>query len=271
MGYLVHINPRFAAARELSEFLARLPECFSASGSTVYAARNHVKLFPDVLFPDGLCVKRFRRPNAPQQVAQLFGKRSKASAAFYNAEELRARGFNTPEVVAYAEERRGPFLGFTYLVTRVTRAEALRRCSEAWQTADGARVMRSFARFMAELHARGVLHHDLNPDNVLLERAAESGVPVFSLIDNNRMTFLPCVPADRICMENITRFTGNMGCFRLVATEYAEARGWGGDALERFVRQKRLHDRRWRRKKLFAHPVKALKKWLQSSSKTPTR
>lgn len=227
-----------------------------------------------------LVVKKFKHPNVFQKIGALFGS-SKAEKAFKNGIELLVRGFLTPQPVACIVIKGRVFIKEAYLVTLNTDwppiADEL-ECSH-WNKDLAA----DFARFAARLHEQGVLHNDLNKTNVLYKKVAgetEAGVRnaeceqrypyggsgghyCFQLIDNNRMHFLPLgqMPSQKECMENLTRFTGDYGLFSFVAEAYARARNLDAEVwLRRALRQKRLHDRCWRRRKAIVHPIRTLKR-----------
>ncbi len=131
----------------------------------------------------------------------------------------------------------------------------------------------AFARFAADLHKRGILHHDLNSTNTLYHERAD-GSYSFAVIDINRMAFsAPATQtiddqqggtpqyrfsfslAERI--ENLTRFTGRIDLFEHVARQYALCLGLDPDAFAaRAVAQKKRHDRRWVRRKRISHIFK---------------
>ena len=75
----------------------------------------------------------------------------------------------------------------------------------------------------------------------------------FSLIDINRMKFYTGYPPMKECVENLTRFTGRMDVFELVAREYVKARGMEESQVQYFMNGKAEHDRRWIRRKSFTH------------------
>ncbi|HEY7634888.1 MAG TPA: serine/threonine-protein kinase [Gemmatimonadales bacterium] len=81
-------------------------------------------------------------------------------------------GFSHPHIVpVFSVEQRGNYLCYVMsyiegetLTARVSRAGPL-------PAADAARLMRETAWALGYAHARGVIHRDVKPDNILLERA----------------------------------------------------------------------------------------------------
>ena len=109
-----------------------------------------------------------------------------------------------------------------------------------------------FARFVNRLHQKGIIDIDLNSGNVLYQPQAD-GHYTFSLIDINRMKFYTGYPPMKECVENLTRFTGRMDVFELVAREYVKARGMEESQIQYFMDGKAEHDRRWKTRKSITH------------------
>lgn len=242
-------------------FVSRLPQYFDNEGDTLYAERNVIKSF--VVNPADevlrrVVVKRYKRPNFLQRVVYSFFRASKARRAFWNAAELRARGIDTPQEIAFVEERRWGLLTYGYLVTAYDGAPAIE--DRLTLPADFDRVMAGdFARFAAVLHTRGILHQDLNCTNVRYHPDGEHYS--FSVIDINRMRISPAgqVPSDWACMDNLTRFCGRMDLFKFVAETYASVRHWSMDAVDEMVRVKRVHDIKWKRRKEILRKIRGRK------------
>lgn len=264
------VNPKYEGNTALMRFLRALPAEFDSTGSVLWNKRNQIRRF--VITSLTLVVKKYKRPNVFQKIGALFSH-TKAEKAYRNGLELIRRGFLTPEPVACLEIRGAVFIKEAYLVTLNTDWPPI--ANELDRPDWNKSLATAFAQFAARLHQQGVLHNDLNKTNVLYNVGADAYR--FQLIDNNRMRFLPQVsmstdkgqapsqkyqiPSDRDCMENLTRFTGNLALFSFVAEAYACARELDADLWScRALRQKRRHDRRWRLKKAFAHPIRTLKR-----------
>lgn len=52
------------------------------------------------------------------------------------------------------------------------------------------------------------------------------------------------------CVENLTRFTGRMDVFELVAREYVKVRGLEESQVQNFMDGKAEHDWRWKKRKI---------------------
>ena len=84
--------------RQLPAMIAR------GEGETVYDHRNRVvRLRHEGLT---LMVKQFKRVNLIQQVVYTFFRKSKAERAYLFAEAFHRHGIDTPQRVAYMEQRR---------------------------------------------------------------------------------------------------------------------------------------------------------------------
>lgn len=282
------VNPKYEGNTALMAFLRTLPDTFADGGTVLWNKRNQIRRF---VITNGnekagneadtgetsadrggsitLVVKKYKHPNVFLKIGALFSQ-TKAEKAYRNGMELIRRGFLTPEPVACLEIMGTVFIKEDYLVTLNT---DWRPIADALERPDWNKSLASdFGRFAARLHQHGILHNDLNKTNVLYNVGTD-----FQLIDNNRMRFLPPVskpadkaqappqkyqmPSDKACMENLTRFTGNLALFSFVAEAYARARGLDADLWSRrALRQKRRHDRRWHLKKALAHPIRTLKR-----------
>ena len=241
------VNPEYS---NLEEYLRRIPEQFESRGQTLYAGRNTVKLIECQGLP--LVVKRFKRPNIFQKVAYTWFQPSKAERAFRYGQELLARGFDTPEPLAYIEIRRGGMLAGYYFISRHTSDLPLFPAlvqTEAFDTSLACAV----GRYLARMHEAGVLHGDPNLSNILYRRS-DSGEPQFSVIDTNRSRFFPTAPGRDLCLANLVRVTHRRDLLRVILGAYSEARGWDPVATEgavsaRLDRFERTHDRKDRLKR----------------------
>jgi len=90
-------------------------------------------------------------------------------------------------------------------------------------------VLEAFARFAAELHAKGIEHEDFNHGNILWQRDPATDRFQFQLIDINRMRFSARALRPRRCMINLRRLACPAAAFLFILDRYAEARGWNGD------------------------------------------
>lgn len=255
------VNSPYSQSKALLRFIGGLPSSFADGGMLLWNGRNKIKSFvlgqsagePETL---EVVVKSFRHPSVFRKMVYAL-RTHKAEKAFLNGIELMRRGVDTPEPVAFVELRHGLWLTAAYYMSRPT---SLGNIEGELDRPDWNRQLAAdFGRYVAQLHEKGVLHHDLNDTNVLFRRDA-TGRYSFEVIDINRMAFYPGIDRipERDLMENLTRFTGNLEIFGFVVRAYAEARGLddAGAFVRRATVRKLRHDRRWRRRKRFSRLFK---------------
>lgn len=255
------INSLYSEQPQWKEFVDKLPELFPKADNVLYAKRNTIKRMD--VEGEPCVVKFFKQPNLLQWIGLQLGWQSKAEKAYFNGNELLRRGIATPQPIAYVTKNTDFLNVMCYYVSEYVELTPIK---DAFQQKEGydADVVKAFAEFAARLHRAGVLHDDLNSTNTLFERD-ESGKVRFSVIDINRMRFRNGRPSLTDCLENLTRFTGDMTLFRQVAEHYAEcmADDFGlsrEELVAKAVKQKEKHDRAWRRRKGFLKKFKKSKK-----------
>lgn len=251
MSQHIVINPKYS---HFKAFIDSLPERFDQEGETLNDDRNVIKRYN----VDGTAIvaKRYKKPNFVQRVAYSFFRRGKAERAYLYGNELLKRGFQTPESIAYIEHRQNGLLDYSFYLCLNDSAPAIRQ--EIKDIVEpNFTALDDFAKFVFELHKRGILHHDLNCSNVLY-KPDNKGHYTFSLIDNNRMYFYNdnTLPPLKECLMNLTRFTDDMRIFRIVAEDYCKARKLGKDIVDQLVEIKTKRDIRWHRKKAILRKFK---------------
>ncbi|MBO7580224.1 MAG: hypothetical protein J6T38_01705 [Bacteroidaceae bacterium] len=272
MSVKYQINEQYAAMQEVQDFVTHLPALFEAEGKQLFAnGRNVLKVFEVVKGHPVLgkvVVKRFHARNIFQTIAYSTFTTSKAQRAFHNGLKLLECGLSTPEPIAYVEERNGEMLRYCYYLTAFTEAKSVRTALDV----DFNKPMaKSFAQFIAQLHQHGLVHHDLNFDNVLYQepsarRSQTSNLKpqtsnlIISVIDINRLTVHPAnqlTLAD--CKDDFVRWTDRKDLLKYVVEEYAKARGLDlPSTLDEVMRLKAIHDRNWHRRKNWTHKLKHL-------------
>lgn len=256
----IEITSGYKDNKLINEFVKNIPIIFNNKGRLLYDKRNTIKSFSidstDVPFQE-LVVKRFKSPHLFQSLVYSFFRSSKAFRAFSNASELRKRGVNTPQEIAYIENFQNKLLKSSYVITSFTNGQPIRDFLMAPEGFNHI-VAEAFARFAVELHQKGILHHDLNSTNVLYHQSEQGNY--FSVIDINRMEFKSppkeLTPAE--CFNNLTRFTGQMDLFEYVLQHYITYRSWKKEMIEDAIKIKINHDKRRIRKKAFFNNLKRL-------------
>lgn len=182
----IRINPRYSA---LEPFIRRLaePGFFASKGEPLYEGRNTLRLFETQ--GHRLVVKRYGHLSLLNRLVYGFLRRSKAERAYRHAARLRRMGIDSPEEVAFIEIRRHGLLAESYFVALRSDCLPLRPVVELdTPMADRRNILDALAAFLMQLHEAGVLHRDLNIDNILYRRK-DDGQYAFQLIDTNRMSF----------------------------------------------------------------------------------
>lgn len=225
------LNPKFEALRD---YLTHIEEHFEREGREIFRDRNVLR----TLQVDGLtlCVKRYAPLPLRSRLAVKIYKTPKGKKAYFRPLELRERGFESPEPVAFVKYRKGLTKTTTYFVClhsdyRFSLA-SLPELDETTRT----EVTESFARYAARLHEDGFLHRDFSPGNILFDKVNDRYR--FALIDTNSVKTGKPVSIEKGC-ANFARLSGDDGFFVLLAHEYAAARKADPAQCERLIRQAR--------------------------------
>lgn len=231
-------SPKFALAPAYAHFegfLHSIPKRFAnEEGRIVYAGRNQLRAFST----DGLevVVKAFRRPHFINRVAYGTLRASKAERSFRNASLLVENELPTPAPIGFIEYRTagGILLGDSYYVSLAS------RCTHRYQElfeqnfpcADA--VVRAVGRLTAQLHNKGLAHLDYGRGNILFLCQAD-GTVALDLVDVNRMR-RGALTLEAGC-RNLERLPATAHMHRLIAEEYASARGFDAEETYRLLRQ----------------------------------
>lgn len=244
-------------------FLENICTEFQHRGTTIFSGRNTIKTMDLENVGNGglrVVVKHFRKPDIFKKIAYGIMGSTKADRAFDNGVEMISRGFSTPEPYAAVVYKRCGFPQDYYLITAETTLHPIEDGMPYHESTGpfDKEMAAAFAGFAADLHSKGILHHDLNRTNVLYSKDKEANFS-FSLIDINRMKFYPQgeeIPLYE-CMENMTRYTIRRDIIEFVARNYAKARGLDEeDFLKKAIAVKRAHDVARRRRKAITHPIR---------------
>ncbi len=234
------LNPKFAS---LQAFVSSLPSIFSTEGMCIYQGRNQIKVF--VVDGVSINVKAFHIPIFINQIAYSFLRKTKARRAYEYALEVRRRGFETPEPIAYIEQRTFGLLKQTFFVSlQCDMPGIMRTFLDADVSNEGKLdLIEAFARYTARLHEAGILHVDYSPGNILFQQTPQGYQ--FSLVDINRMRF-GAVDRETGC-ANFARLCGNSQFFELVAKFYAQERHFNQEECLRLIFKYRDLDRNKRK------------------------
>lgn len=210
------VNPKYAY---LQPFIDSIPHLFEENGETIYTGRNLIKVF-DV---DGLKVnvKRYGVPNIINRFAYTFLRKPKGLRAFIYPSILLERGVNTPESIAYIEERKGGLIRYSYFISVQSSYTSYLYEIGNLEVDEIKDLARSLALFTADMHKKGVLHKDYSPGNILC--GMKDNQHDFTLVDINRMRFGD-VSVEEGC-ASFARLWGQPSLFKYLAEVYAKDRG----------------------------------------------
>lgn len=222
MGRNVEINPKY---EHLRTFVERLPDVMETEGTYIYGGRRN--LIVKITAPDGteLNVKRFKQPAGLNRLVYSSGLRSpKGRRAYSYPALLLAKGIETPEAVAYIEERTvAGLLCLSWFVSiQCPYSHLLYEMGDAKPEVYEP-MAKALARFAANMHENEVLHRDFSPGNILWDRSSDHSIS-FSIVDINRMHFGPVTMHQGA--KSFARLWGPKRFIQLIAEEYARLRNF---------------------------------------------
>lgn len=230
----IEVNPKY---EHLRSFIECIPETMESEGTYIYGGRRN--LIVKMTAPDGtmLNVKRFQQPRWLNRfVYSTDIRQPKGRRAFDYPARLLVKGIETPEAVAYIEDRNAMgLLGLSWFVSiQCPYTHLLYEMGDA--TPDVYEPMAvALAQFAAHMHEAGVLHRDFSPGNILWEITPSltpplegKGTPVFSIVDINRMRF--GVVSMEEGAKSFARLWGPKRFIQLLVEEYARRRGFDPQA-----------------------------------------
>ena len=210
------VNPKFSRLRS---FVENIPTNFENNGELIYTARNQLKKFTvegyDVI------VKRYRRPHFINRIAYSFVRPSKAKRAYEYALKLLALGVDSPAPIAYIEEINGGLLDLGYFIS-IYENDVLDVRNLMFGIQKNDNLLEELAKYIADIHSKGVLHLDMSPGNILY-RKEENGFH-FTLVDINRMQFLTTISNEKR-YKSFKRLCENEAVLTKLAQFYAVASG----------------------------------------------
>ncbi len=226
------INKKY---QHLEKWLERLPEDFEQLGEVIYDKRNQLRV---IEAPDGTLVnaKRYCKTHLVNRVVYSLGiRKPKGLRAFTYPSILLERGINTPEPIAYIEQRHCGLLGVSYFIS--VQSPLRHTLYEFGDAQEGTyeEMAGALGRFTAIMHEREVLHLDYSPGNILWDKD-DTGYH-FAVVDINRMRFGKVNMKDGCAA--LRRLWGPKRFIALIARSYAIAREFDQDEAERLTMQAR--------------------------------
>ena len=208
------INPVYNI---LESFISNIPDRFDQEGDLVYTARNQLKHFNvegyDVI------VKRYKEPHLINRIAYTYFRPSKAKRAYEYAFKLLKLGVDSPAPIAYIEQFNSGLLTYGFFISVYEKNySVIRDFMSGIQTDE--LLLKALSLYIADLHAKGILHLDMSPGNILYLKETDNYH--FTLIDINRMQFLPSVSTVKR-YKSFKRLAENESVLTIIAKLYAEA------------------------------------------------
>lgn len=240
MKRTIEINPKY---EHLRSFISQLPERMDAEGIYLYGGRrNLIKMFEA---PDGtrLNVKRYKKPVFPSNIIYSTGiRKPKGRRAYTYPPILLAKGIQTPEAVAYIEDRHLGMLQHSWFISiQCPYAHLLYEMGDATENVY-APIAKALAAYAANMHDKEVLHLDFSPGNILWDvdhQGTTHGKQEyhFSIVDINRMRF-GAVNMEDGC-RSFARLWGPKHFIELLVREYAGLRKFDAEAAEQVTMAER--------------------------------
>lgn len=218
-----------------ANFIAKLPEFFSTSGTIIHNARNQIRVF-DV---NGklINVKKFCIPPIVNRILYSLGWRTpKALTTYRNAQEILKRGFHTPAPYGYRIERKGGLINFSYFVS-----EQVQNMHQIRDGGNNPALIKAVAKYTADMHAKGLFHRDFTPGNILYR--VDNGMYHFMLVDINRFRFFDGPTPRRLALRNLGQPFPQDDLLKAFVQEYSRYAPWAADVAKTVLR--RRHIRNW--------------------------
>jgi len=226
---------------ELCEKILRL---FDGSKDVIQAGRNTLKLI--TLDNDQCVIKAFRVPTFPQNYSYGLISKSKAEKSFRNATKLINLGFLSPKPIGYFEYRsQGKMLNSYYLCKFEEGSQTLADMLDADPTLDDD-LIQQFAEYSFNLHDKGVLHRDFNPNNILISQVDSKYS--FSLVDINRITWFKKLSLQQ-SMQSLARLPLDDEVIDKLLHHYASKAQVNLDQCHSLLNQSRVKTQRYFRNK----------------------
>lgn len=266
---------RVADNAAFDRFLKALPDEFNTTGTEIHTARNRLRIMDvSAMGVEGLgkvMVKRYHGLFFFQKFDYTYIRRPKCRKAFENTAELRRRGFEAAEELAYVEVWNHGFYQYAFFVSEVGRGERLDhlviRLQEEGRKDIIDPLIHQFAAHLKSMHEHGILYRDMNCGNVLCRQETPGGPWQFCMIDTNRARFYDehQVLDMETVLPDLILMNPKMGTVEQFIAEYLKLRGCYSDEEVQRIRniQRCRHEKKRPVKHYLKRYKKAYYKWLE--------
>lgn len=222
MPLKIFVNSRYPDIAPLAQTIAN--DGIPAEAVDIYNRRNRVARL--AYGNMDICIKQFRVPHMLNRIVYGKLRHSKARRAYENALILHENGINTPEPLAYIEERSGGMLRRSYYLCR--HIEGYSDLRDIEKTAGHDEIILATGQLLAELHHKGIWMKDFSAGNILWKRS-EDGSLRLALVDINRMAF--GVHSRKKLNTNFRTITANPVVLQDIAAAYSHYSGADPDPV----------------------------------------
>ena len=235
--------------QHLEYVFENIQDYFNASDAFIHDARNKLK----IIEVDGLeiVVKAFRIPNYLNQFVYGTLRDSKAKKSYDHSIKLQILNITCPEPIGYIEFYDGILLKESYFLSLRSNYDfTIREPLLDHNFKDHDNIFTKFGEFTADIHAKGVLHNDYSPGNILITRLDNNEFK-FDLVDINRMRFGHIQLKDK--MKNLSKLWANENDIKLIATAYALRMSYD---IQEIIQKIIFYDRKNKNIKTFKRYIK---------------
>ena len=141
-----------------------------------------------------VCVKELRWRGRLHALKSLF-RSSQGLRTFRNAHKLNHASVNAAQALVLARQRSRGIIRREWVIMETVPATlefdryVLQRSGSGWTRSEKTRLVSALARFLGDMHARGIFHADMKTCNLLVRSAESSTDPEFFLLDYDTIEF----------------------------------------------------------------------------------
>jgi len=202
--------------KNFQDSIFNIKTIFSNNTNSIHQARNILKVI--TINNTEVVVKAFRIPNAINQFAYAYIRKSKAYKSYFNAIKLTELRIQTPEPIGFIEFYRNGFFKESFFLSKYFKYEITMANVRDDNLDDKKEILEAFTKYTYNLHKNGVWHIDYSGGNILINR--KNNQYEFSIVDINRMEFKTISEYDGL--ENFNKLWLNEEDLTNIAKKYAQ-------------------------------------------------